>query len=69
MKRSKLIGIHSPNGWRDDSTQIKGFPGLREDILRPLLSALRPCIPAPLRSFLCSEILFFACWSLLFAGS
>ena len=59
MNRPKLIRIH----------RIKGLKGLREDTLRPFLSALRPCIPAPLRSFLCSEILFFACWSLLFAGS
>ena len=43
MNRPKLIRIH----------RIKG---LREDTLRPSLSALRPGILAPLRSFLCAEI-------------
>ena len=69
MNRPKLIRIHSPNGWRDDSTQIKGLKGLREDTLRPFLSSLCPCIPAPLRSILCSFLLFFACCLLLFAGA
>ena len=56
MNRPKLIRIHT-------------IKGLREDTLRPSLSALRPCIPAPLRSFFCSEILFLACGLFLFAGA
>ena len=69
MNRPKLIRIHSPNGWRDDSTQIKGLKGLREDTLRPLLSALRPCIPASFRFFLGSKIPLVALCLVLFAGA
>ena len=42
MNRPKLIRIHT----------IKGLKGLREDTLRPSLSALRPCVPfSALKSF------------------
>ena len=56
MNCPKLIRIHT----------IKGS---RKETLRPFLSALRPCIPAPLRSFLCSEILLVALCLLWFAGA
>ena len=62
MRCPKLIRIHSPNGWRDNSTQIKGLKGLREDTLR--LSIL-----CSARSILCSFLLFVACGLLWFAGA
>ena len=59
MNYPKLIRIHT----------IKGLRGLREETLRPSLSALRCRIPAPFRFFLCSKIPLVALCLVLFAGA
>ena len=59
MNYPKLIRIHT----------IKGLRGLREETLRPSLSALRCRIPASFRFFLGSKIPLVALCLVLFAGA